>query len=119
MKFYNKIFLALATALVAVPAFAQTAPGVDAAVGNSLGYVGLGIGIMMGLAILGGTMGQGRAAASALDGVARNPAASDKITVPLILSLALMESLVLFGFLIAFLLQGTVSKAIATVLHLG
>ena len=115
----KKMFVALATGLFAVPAFAQTAAGVDSAVGYSIGYVGIGIGIMMGLAVLGGTMGQGRAAASALDGVARNPAASDKITVPLILSLALMESLVLFAFLIAFLLQGSVSAAIKSVLHLG
>jgi F-type H+-transporting ATPase subunit c len=67
---------------------------------------------MMGLAVLGGTIGQSRAASTALDGIARNPAASDKFTVPLILSLALMESLVLFAFLIGLFLQTSISNAL-------
>ena len=104
----KKIALVLATVFAAAPAFAQDAAAhvVSASVGGTVGWVACGIGLMMGLAVLGGTFGQARAAASALDGIARNPAASDKITVPLILSLALMESLVLFAFLIAFFLQG-------------
>lgn len=101
----NKLFLALATVFMAVPAMAQTADATTT-VGSTLGFIGLGIGVMMGLAVLGGTLGQSRAAAAALDGIARNPAASGKFTVPLILSLALMESLVLFAFLIGLFLQG-------------
>jgi F0F1-type ATP synthase membrane subunit c/vacuolar-type H+-ATPase subunit K len=55
---------------------------------------------------LGGGLGQGRAAASALDGIARNPQASGKIFVPMIVALALIESLVIYGLLIAFNLAG-------------
>ena len=113
----KKIALVLATVFAAAPAFAQDAAAhvVSANVAGTVGYVAIGIGIMMGLAVFGGTFGQARAAASALDGIARNPAASDKITVPLILSLALMESLVLFAFLIAFFLQAPVVAALGLV----
>lgn len=70
----------------------------------------IGAGIAIGLGALGGTMGQGRAAASALEGIARNPGAASKIQTPMILGLALIESLVLLAFLIAFFLQGPVTK---------
>ena len=62
--------------------------------------------VAIGLAALGGALGQGRAAASALEGIARNPDASAKIFTPLIISLALIESLVIYALVIAFLLQG-------------
>jgi F-type H+-transporting ATPase subunit c len=115
MKVFNKIFVLLATTLVAAPAFAQ-----DAAAANSsgaLGLVAIGVGIMMGLAVLGGTIGQSRAAAAALDGIARNPAASDKLFTPMIIALALIESLVLFAFLISFLLQGPVVAGLGHLFH--
>lgn len=68
----------------------------------------LAAGIAIGLAVLGGAMGQGRAAAAALEGISRNPGAAARIQTPMILGLALIESLVLFAFAIAFLLQGKV-----------
>jgi len=64
----------------------------------------LGAGLAIGLAALGGSMGQGRAAAAALEGISRNPGAAPRIQTPMILGLALIESLVLFAFAIAFLL---------------
>lgn len=64
--------------------------------------------IAIGLAALGGTLGQGRAAAAALEGIARNPGASGKIFVPMILGMALIESLVLFALLIAFMIFGKI-----------
>jgi F-type H+-transporting ATPase subunit c len=73
----------------------------------------LAVGFLMGLAVLGGTLGQSRASAAALEGIARNPAASGKLTVPLILSLALMESLVLFAFVIGLQMTGAVTAALA------
>jgi F-type H+-transporting ATPase subunit c len=44
---------------------------------------------------------QSRAAIAALEGIGRNPAAAKSLQTPLILSLALMESLVLLAFVIA------------------
>lgn len=57
----------------------------------------------LGIAVYGGTQAQSKAAATALDGIARNPAAADKIQTPMILGLALMESLVIFALISTFL----------------
>ena len=112
----KKFAMILALVLVAAPAFAQDAGHtVNTAAASTLGLVAIGIGIMMGLAVLGGTLGQSKAAASALDGIARNPAAAGKFTGPLILSLALMESLVLFAFLISLFIQGALTTALSVV----
>jgi len=94
----------LASFLVPLVAFAQGAGGGASAEDGKFGaYVGAGI--AMGLAVLGGGLGQGRAAASALEGIARNPSAASKIQTPMLIGLALIESLVLFGLLVAYLLQ--------------
>ena len=58
------------------------------------------------IGVLGGAMGQGKAAAAALAGISRNPGAASRIQTPMILGLALIESLVLLSFVIAFFLQG-------------
>lgn len=68
------------------------------------GFIALGAGLAIGLAALGCGIGQGRAAGSALDGIARNPGAADKIRGPFILGLALIESLAIYALVIAFLL---------------
>ena len=83
-------------------AFAQEGAAAVASSGDS-SLAGLGAGIGLGLAALGGALGQGKTAASALEGIARNPAASDKVFTPMIIGLALIESLVLYAFVIAFL----------------
>ena len=114
----KKFVVALVAVFAAVPAFAQdaaAAQSVSVAAAGTLGWIALAVGIMMGLAVLGGTLGQSKAASTALDGIARNPAAAGKFTGPLILSLALMESLVLFAFLIGFFLQGALQTALAVV----
>jgi F-type H+-transporting ATPase subunit c len=71
---------------------------------NSYGLLALGAGLGIGLAALGGGIGQGRAAAGALEGIARNPGAAGQIRGPMILGLALIESLVIYALLIALLL---------------
>lgn len=53
------------------------------------------------IAAFGGAISQGNAAKAALEGIARNPNAADKLQTPLILSLALIESLVIYALLIA------------------
>lgn len=96
-------FIFLATTMAATSAFAQ-----DAAAGHSsqAGLIALGAGLAIGLAAIGGAIGQAMTAASALDGIARNPAAQSKIFTPMIIGLALIESLVIYAFVIAFFLQG-------------
>jgi len=97
----------VATMLVSAVAFAQQAsPDVAAtAAADVKKWAALAAGIAIGLAALGGGVGQGRAAAAALEGIARNPSASDKIFTPMILGLAFVESLVIFALLIAFTLS--------------
>jgi len=98
-------FVFAATFLMPLLAFAQDekagANGFDVRA-----WAAIGAGIGVGLGVLGGSLGQGRAAAAALEGISRNPGASGRILVPMILGLALIESLVLMAFLIAFFLQG-------------
>lgn len=65
--------------------------------------------IVLGVAAFGGAMGQGKAASTALEGIARNPAAADKLFTPMIIALALIESLVIYALVIAFLLQGKIA----------
>ena len=45
-------------------------------------------------------------AAAALEGISRNPNASDKVFVPMILGLAFIESLVLFTWVLMFMMVG-------------
>ncbi len=56
------------------------------------------------LATFAGTRAQSAAASVALEGMARNPSAADKLFVPMILALALMESLVIFTLISVFLI---------------
>jgi F-type H+-transporting ATPase subunit c len=68
----------------------------------------IGAGLAIALAALGGALGQGRAAAAALEGISRNPGAAPRIQTPMILGLALIESLVLFAFAVSFLLYSKI-----------
>lgn len=98
------IFVALASTLVTSVAFAQEAAAATA--GGDRGLIALGAGLAIGIAALGGALGQAKTAASALEGIARNPAAQGKIFTPMIIGLALIESLVIYAFVIAFFLNG-------------
>ncbi|MBK6693817.1 MAG: ATP synthase F0 subunit C [Myxococcales bacterium] len=71
-------------------------------------WAAIGAGIAIGLGVLGGTMGQGRAASSALEGIARNPGAAARIQTPMILGLALIESLVLFALVVSLFILGKI-----------
>jgi F-type H+-transporting ATPase subunit c len=59
-------------------------------------------GLTIAAASIGGTIGQARAASVALEAIGRNPSAQNKIFVPLIVSLALLESLVIYALVVIF-----------------
>ena len=63
--------------------------------------LGVGAGLTIGLAALGGGLGQGRTATAALEGMARNPAAAGNLFTPMMIALVFTETLVLFSFAIA------------------
>jgi F-type H+-transporting ATPase subunit c len=74
-------------------------------VNPAAGQLGMAAALAIAVAAVGGAMAQGKAAAVALEGIARNPAASDKLFTPMIIALALIESLVIYAFVIAFLIK--------------
>lgn len=100
----KSLFVAIASTLFTSVAFAQEAAAPAAA--SDAGLIALGAGLAIGLAAFGGALGQAKTAASALEGIARNPGAQGKIFTPMIIGLALIESLVIYAFVIAFFLQG-------------
>jgi F-type H+-transporting ATPase subunit c len=111
MKRVGKILVgfsaAFAALLVAMPAFAQE---VDKAAqfNDRDKWIAVAAGFGIALAAFGGALSQGRAASTALDGIARNPGAADKLFTPMIIGLALIESLVIYSLIISFLLLGKV-----------
>lgn len=100
-----KLFLTITTILVAMSfspmIFAEEGGGT----GNSAWGLAIGAGLAIGLAALGGALGQGRAAEGALNGIARNPGAYKQLFLSLILSLGFVESLVLFSLIISYMIQ--------------
>ena len=64
----------------------------------------IGAGLAVGLAAIGPGVGQGSAAAQAVEGIARQPEAEGKIRCTLLLSFAFMESLTIYGLVISLLL---------------
>ena len=92
------IFLAIAVLLFACPIFAQpqgTAPATD----WHLPFAYLAMGIASGLCGL----GQGKAASSAAEAMARNPGAQAGIRFALIIGLVLIESLALYTLVITYI----------------
>ncbi|HIG46073.1 MAG TPA: ATP synthase F0 subunit C [candidate division Zixibacteria bacterium] len=71
-------------------------------------YMGLALAIGIGLPIgvIGAGIGQGLATAFAVQGVARQPEAAGRIQTFMIIGLVLIESLVIYSFLLAILLMG-------------
>lgn len=72
------------------------------------GLIALAAGLAIGLSSLGPGIGQGITAKGALEGMARQPEASGDIRVSMILALAFMEALTIYGLLIAFMLLGKI-----------
>ena len=94
------LFTALILMVAAPNAFAATEGGL-----MGMG-IALATGLAIGIAALGGGIGQGIAVKGAMEGIARNPGASGKIMTTLIIGLALIESLVIYALVISFILQG-------------
>jgi len=91
------IFLIAAAMLLATPIFAQTPAG-GGATDWSHPFAFLAMGIASGLCGL----GQGKAVASAAEGMARNPGAQGAIRFALILGLVFIESLALYTLVITY-----------------
>lgn len=95
-------------AVVVASLLSTTALAQDGAVatdgGWALAFKYLAAGLAIGIAVLGGATGQGRASATALEGIGRNPQSADKMFTPMLLALALIEFQTIMAFIIAILL---------------
>ncbi|MGB2628933.1 MAG: ATP synthase F0 subunit C [Candidatus Acidiferrum sp.] len=85
--------------LIAPAAFAQETAGAAA---SGKGTLAIAAAFGMALAAFGGALGQSKVAASACEGMARNPGASANIRTAMILGLVFIETLALFTLAIIF-----------------
>lgn len=80
---------------------AEEAKGLDPQVKQ---MIALAAGFGIALAAFGGALGQAKGIVAALDGIARNPGAQGKIVTPMIIGLAMIESLVIYSLVVSLLL---------------
>ena len=71
---------------------------------NPVAFAFLSAGFGAGLAVLGAAMGIGRLAAAAMEGTARQPAATNDIRTGMIIAAALIEGATLFAIVVCLLL---------------
>ena len=83
-------------------------PAVALATDATVGGLGIGAGLAVGMAGLGCGIGQGLTAGNTTAGIARNPGAAGAMFTNFILGMVLIESIAIYGLVIAFLLQGKI-----------
>ena len=97
------IMMFVVVMLMAVSAFAQEPATTTGAGGVRWGLVSAAF--VLGIAAAAGAIGQARAIAASVEGIARNPSAAPAIRLAMIIGLALIESLVIYALIIAFIVQ--------------
>ncbi len=101
----NKKVLVILAALMlisSVSAFAQGAGTATAPAGNPVRWGVIAAAFVLGIAAAAGAIGQSRAIAASVEGIARNPSAAAAIRLSMIIGLALIESLVIYALVLAF-----------------
>ena len=93
------VMMVMAASTAALASEAATA-STDA----NLALICLAAALSVGIAALGCGIGMGSGINGACSGIARNPEASGKITVTMIIGLALIESLTIYGLVISLIL---------------
>jgi F-type H+-transporting ATPase subunit c len=83
---------------------AEPAAGATAGLGNFFSFAMIAAGIGIGIAAFGTGIGQGLAVKSSVEGIARNPEASGKITVTMLIGLAMIESLCIYALVVALII---------------
>jgi F-type H+-transporting ATPase subunit c len=103
LAFFGVLFTGVLAASVAT-----AAEGVATMGDSKSAAIAISAGIAVAIAAFGAALGQGRVGASAMESIGRNPNAADKLFLPLVLTLALLEALALYGFVIAIILTGKI-----------
>ena len=103
----KRIWTVVPAAVMAV-ALAGPALAAEAAAGGEnmafKGLLALSAGVAIAFAAAFGALGQSKGLAAALEGIARNPAASGKLVTPMIIGLAMIESLVIYALVISLMI---------------
>ena len=103
--FCGALLMSMLTAATVMAAAEAGAPAGDS---NRAVAIAISAGLAVAIASFGAALGQGRVGAAAMESIGRNPSAADRLFLPLVLTLALLEALALYGFVIAILLQGKI-----------
>ncbi len=98
------MLVTLLWASLALAAEPGGAAGASASLGTFFSYAVLAAGIGIGIAAFGTGIGQGLAVKSSVEGIARNPEASGKITVTMLIGLAMIESLCIYALVVALII---------------
>jgi F-type H+-transporting ATPase subunit c len=75
----------------------------------------LAVGLGVSIAVLSAAISQGRAAAAALEAIARQPDAVADIQRVMLIALALIESLVIYTFVLALILMGKLAPVLEVI----
>ena len=103
----KKLFLSVAAIALTSLSSGAAMAAEAAASGDSMSRAAIAIaaGLAIAIAAFGSAFGLGRVGAAAMESIGRNPNAADRLFLPLVLGLALIEAVALYGFVIAILLQ--------------
>ena len=105
MKKAAVILLMLVVVMMIAPAaFAQGGGGDQGKAPLNPTTLALAAGFGVAIAAVGGGLGQGRIAAAACEGIARNPGAAGGVRAAMLLGLVFVETLTLFTFVVGILL---------------
>ena len=99
-RIVNVLVWAMVVFLAPAVAFAEGGGG------DGVGGLGIGAGLAVGMAGLGCGIGQGLTAGNTTAGIARNPGAAGAMFTNFILGMVLIESIAIYGLVIAIMLQG-------------
>jgi F-type H+-transporting ATPase subunit c len=100
----KKVGMLTAVMVLGMSSLAMAAEGAAAGGGVNVALICIAAALSVGVAALGCGIGMGTAVGGACTGTARNPEASGKITVTMIIGLALIESLTIYGLVISLIL---------------
>jgi F-type H+-transporting ATPase subunit c len=110
MSLVRKLFATVGLTLLSFVLYVPAAFAADGAAGDVdwtyKKYLAIAAGLSIAIGAFGGALAQGKAVTATMEGIARNPGAAGKMFVPMILGLALIESLVIYCLVIAFSLIG-------------
>jgi F-type H+-transporting ATPase subunit c len=98
---------------------AEAAGSGGAGLGGFFSAAVMAAGIAIGIAAFGTGIGQGLAVKSSVEGIARNPEASGKITVTMLIGLAMIESLCIYALVVALIILYAYPMAAKVALALG